>query len=60
MFLHDILTQSSLSVKIFSSFAKLSAGRRTIVHWPADDRSPASGQSFASQRTIDRQPANDL
>ncbi|WP_308550769.1 hypothetical protein [uncultured Parabacteroides sp.] len=51
MFLHDILTQSSLSVKIFSSFAKLSAGRRTIVHWPAVDRSPASGQSTASQRT---------
>jgi len=39
----------------------LSAGRRTIVRWLEDDRSPTNGQSFAARRTTYRlYPNNEL
>ncbi|HJG98673.1 MAG TPA: hypothetical protein K8W09_05285 [Parabacteroides johnsonii] len=39
------------SIRCSDTIYKLSAGRRTIVRWLANDRPPASERSFAARRT---------
>ncbi|WP_337813485.1 hypothetical protein [Parabacteroides johnsonii] len=51
----------SYSFRADACFQMLSVGRRTIVRWLEDDRSPTNGQSFAARRTTYRlYPNNEL